>query len=65
VQGRFIQEKPHVVAGTKSTTIALRVVGDDENGTQYLGVNLSHPDPGRYKYSHLALQVGRVWNLRQ
>jgi hypothetical protein len=40
-------------------------VGGDEKGTQCLGVYLSHPVPGGYKYGDLALQVGGVSNLRR
>jgi hypothetical protein len=35
--------------------IALPVVGDDEKGTQCLGVKLGNPVPGGYKYKDLAL----------
>jgi hypothetical protein len=45
--------------------LALRVVGDDRKGTQCLGAKLGYPVPGRYKYRDLALQVGRVSNLRK
>jgi hypothetical protein len=31
-------EKSRVEAGSKTSTVALRVVGGDEKGTQYLGV---------------------------
>jgi hypothetical protein len=54
-----------VEAVSNTTTVALRVVGVDEKGTQCLGVWLSHPVPGGYKYGDLALQVGAVSNLRQ
>jgi hypothetical protein len=54
-----------VEAESNISTVALRVVGGDEKGTQCLGVKLGHPVPGGYKYEDLALQVGRVSNLRQ
>jgi hypothetical protein len=53
-----------VEAGSKTSTVALLVVGDDEKGTQCRGVYLGHPVPGGYKYGDLALQVGGVSNLR-
>jgi hypothetical protein len=46
-------------------TVALRVVGGDEKGTQCLGVYPGHPVPGEYKYGDVAHQVGGVLNLRQ
>jgi hypothetical protein len=54
-----------VKAASNNFTVALRVVGGDEKGTQCLGVLLGHPVPGGYKYGDLALQVGGVSNLRQ
>jgi hypothetical protein len=42
-----------VEAGWNTSTVALRVVGGDEKGTQCLG----HPVPGGYKIGDLALQV--------
>jgi hypothetical protein len=54
-----------VEAGTNTSTVALRVVGGDEKGTQYLVVELGHPVPGGYKYGNIALQVEKVSNLRQ
>jgi hypothetical protein len=33
-------------ADSNTFTVVLRVVGDDENGTQYPGVQLGHPVPG-------------------
>jgi hypothetical protein len=54
-----------VEAGSNSSTVALRVVGGDEKGTQCLGIQPGHPVPGGYKYGDLALQVGGVSNLRQ
>jgi hypothetical protein len=45
-----------VEAGSNTSTVALRVVGGDEKGTQCLGV---------YKYGDLALRVGGVSNLRK
>jgi hypothetical protein len=44
-----------VEAGSNTSTVALRVVGSDEKGTQCLGVKLGHPLPGGYKYGDLAL----------
>jgi hypothetical protein len=37
------------------STVALRVVGGIEKGTQRLGVQLGHPVPGGYKYGDVAL----------
>jgi hypothetical protein len=54
-----------VEEGSNTSTVALRVVGGDEKGTQYLGVYPGHPVAGGYKYGDLALQVGGVSNLRQ
>jgi hypothetical protein len=54
-----------VEAGSNTSTLALRVAGGDEKGTQCLGVKLGHPVPVEYKYWDLALQVGGVSNLRQ
>jgi hypothetical protein len=54
-----------VEAGSNTSTVALRVVGGDETGTQCLGVELGHPVPGGYKYGDLTLQFWRVSNLRQ
>jgi hypothetical protein len=56
---------PRVEAGSNTSTVALLLVGDDEKGTQCLGVKLGHPVRGGYKYGDLALQVGVVSNLRQ
>jgi hypothetical protein len=56
---------PRKEADSNTSTVALRTVGSDENGAQYLGVKLGHPVPGRDKYGDLALQVGGVSNLRQ
>jgi hypothetical protein len=53
-----------VEAGSNTSTVALQVVGGDEKGTKCLGVKLGYPVPGGYKYGDLALQVGRVSNLR-
>jgi hypothetical protein len=44
-----------VEAGSNTYTVAMQVVGGDEKGNQCLG---------EYKYGDLALQVGRVSNLR-
>jgi hypothetical protein len=54
-----------VEAGSNTSTVALRVVGDDEKRTQCLGVELDHPVPGGYKYGDLVLQAGGVSNLRE
>jgi hypothetical protein len=54
-----------VEAGSNNSTVALRVAGGEGKGTQYLGLQLSHPVPGEYKYGDIALQVGGVSNLRQ
>jgi hypothetical protein len=52
-----------VEAGSNTATVALRIEGGDEKGTQCLGVP-GHPVPGGYKYGDLALQVAGVSNLR-
>jgi hypothetical protein len=52
-----------VVASSNTSTVTLRVVGGDENGTQFLGVQLGHTVPGGHKYGDLALQAGAVSNL--
>jgi hypothetical protein len=57
--------KSPVEAGSNTSTVALRVVMGDEKGTQYLGIYAGHPVPGGYKYRDLALQFGKVSNLRQ
>jgi hypothetical protein len=49
-----------VEAGSSTPTVILQVVGEDEKGTQCLGVKLDHPVPGGYKYGDLALQVGSL-----
>jgi hypothetical protein len=54
-----------VEAGSNISTVALRIVGGDEKGTQCLGVKLGHPVPAGYKYGDLALKVGRASNLRE
>jgi hypothetical protein len=54
-----------VGAGSNNSTVALRVVGGNKNGTQCLGVYPDHPVPGGYKYGDLDLQVGGVSNPRQ
>jgi hypothetical protein len=51
--------------GSNTSTIALRVVGGEEKGTQCLGGQLGHLVPGGYKYGDVALQAGEVSNLRQ
>jgi hypothetical protein len=48
--------------GLECLNLAPRVVGGDEKGTQYPGVQLGHPVPGGDKYGDLALQVGGVSN---
>jgi hypothetical protein len=52
-------------AGSKTSTVALLVVGGGEKGTQCLGVYLGDPVPVVYKYGGLALLVGGVTNLRK
>jgi hypothetical protein len=56
---------PRVEAGLNTSSVALRVVGGDEKGTQCPEVQLGHSVPGGYKYVDLALQVGGVSNLRE
>jgi hypothetical protein len=53
-----------VEAGSNTSTVTLRV-GDDEKGTQCLGVKLGHPIPGGYIYWDLTLHDGGVSNMRQ
>jgi hypothetical protein len=48
-----------------TSTVALLVVGGDEKGTQYLGVQLGHPVPRGYTIQGPGLQVGGVSNLGQ
>jgi hypothetical protein len=55
----------HVKAGSNSSTVALIVIGGDEERTQCLGLQPGHPDPGEYKYGDLARHVGGVSNLSQ
>jgi hypothetical protein len=55
---------PRMEASLNISTVALRVVGGDENGTQYFGYNWPNCSWG-YKYGDLTLQVGGVSNLRQ
>jgi hypothetical protein len=40
------QHVPRVEAGSNTSTVALRVVGGNEKGIQYLGIQLGHPVPG-------------------
>jgi hypothetical protein len=54
-----------VEAGSNTSTIALRVVGGEEKGTQCPGMQLVHLVPGGYKYGDLAFQDVREQNLRQ
>jgi hypothetical protein len=55
-----------VEAGSNTSTVALRVVGEgDGKGTQYLELQLGHDVAEGYKYGDLALQVGQVSNPRQ
>jgi hypothetical protein len=61
----YTKEPLHAEAGSNTSTVTLRVVGGDEEGTPCLGVQLGHHVPGGYKYGDLALQVGGVSNLRQ
>jgi hypothetical protein len=53
-----VQPVFRVDAGSNNSTVALRVVGGDEKGTQCLGVQLDHPIPGGYKYGDLVLRLG-------
>jgi hypothetical protein len=58
--------QPHVEAGLNNSTIALRVVGGNENGTQCVGGMTGPPCPwGVYKYGDLTLHIGGVSNLKQ
>jgi hypothetical protein len=43
---------------SNTSTVALRVVGGQEEGTQCLGVQQDHPLLGGYKYGDLAIHVG-------
>jgi hypothetical protein len=52
-----------VEAGSNTSTVALRIVGGDEKGTQFL--EATHFLGDTYKYGDLALQVREVPNLRQ
>jgi hypothetical protein len=56
--------RPRLEVSSNTSTIALRLVGVDEKGTQCLGVQLGHPDAGGYKYGNLALQVGGVFKFK-
>jgi hypothetical protein len=48
--GALFQDRlAHVQPGSNTSTVALRVVGGDEKGTQCLGVQLGHPVPEGYK----------------
>jgi hypothetical protein len=49
-------ESLRVEVGSNASTVALQVVGGDENRTQCPGVQLSHSVPDEYKYGDLALQ---------
>jgi hypothetical protein len=51
--------------GSNTSIVALLVVGSDEKGTKYLGVQLGHTVPAGYEYGDLVLQVGGVSNLRE
>jgi hypothetical protein len=46
---------PHVEAGLNTSTVTLRVIEGDENGTRCLG---GHPVSGGHKYRDLVIQVG-------
>jgi hypothetical protein len=70
--GDYISGRPdkhenntRVEAGSNSSTVAPRVVGGDEKGTQYLGVYPGVPLSEGYKCGDLFLKVGGVSNLRQ
>jgi hypothetical protein len=54
-----------VEAGSNTSTVALRVVGGDERGTQCLRVQLCHSVPRGYKYVDQVLQDGEVSNLNK
>jgi hypothetical protein len=45
-------------ADSKTSTVALRVVGGDEKGTHCLGVYLGHNFTGEQKYGDMASQIG-------
>jgi hypothetical protein len=49
----------YVEADSKTSAVALRVIGGDGNGTQDLGLYLGHPVPVGHKYGNQALHVGR------
>jgi hypothetical protein len=61
------ENSSRVEAGSNTSTVALRVVGGSEKGTQCLEVyNWATLFLGDInKYGDLALQVGGVSNLRQ
>jgi hypothetical protein len=63
--GRERDRSSYVEEGSNTSTVALRVVGGDEKGTQCLEVYLGHTVPGGYKYRYLALLVAGVSNLRE
>jgi hypothetical protein len=52
---RFCATLSRVEAGSNTSTLALRDVRGDEEGSQCLGVYPGHPIPGGYKYRDLAL----------
>jgi hypothetical protein len=60
-----LEFEPSVEAVSNTSTVSLRVIRDEEKGTQCLGVQLGHPVPGGYKYADLILQLGEVSSLRQ
>jgi hypothetical protein len=43
------QVRPRVEVGSNTSTVALRVVGGDEKGTQCMEVLLGHPVPVGYR----------------
>jgi hypothetical protein len=54
-----------VEAGPNTSTVALRVVGGDENGTQCLGCNWATLFLGDINMGTWPSRLGRVSNLRQ
>jgi hypothetical protein len=60
-----IYNEESVEAGSNTSTVTLRVVGGDENGIEYLGIELGHPVPRGYNKGNLALQVEEASSLRQ
>jgi hypothetical protein len=44
---QYSENTAHVEVGSNTSTVALRIVGGEDKGTQCLGVWLGHPIPGR------------------